>query len=230
MSLYHKGIIWALIIKNGKIIEKKRYTHIPNYCQPVNKEWVTMLLTPEEWEKIKNELPDHICFYYAVDYDEYWIFYEKSQEHRYGEEQKTPYGVREVSPEEFPIGARVTYEEGKVYEVPRGQNVYLGWQVKDRGKPGYSEPQEVLDTIKEIEEDYLYFKGKHPGYAKRILNNRTNRLAWIVSINRNFTREEKIELIKEINRLRMKYGLDLWTPSEWTMEIIGITSPEEVVP
>ena len=115
--------------------------------------------------------------------------------------------LKNFNPNKLPRGWRLTYHKRKWWMVPPGYNVYLGWQVKDRGSKGFDKIMEVEDTLKQILEDY--HRGRKDfgeGWARKMLNQRTKRLALIVKRDRDFEGVRR-ECLKRINSFRRKFGM-----------------------
>lgn len=136
----------------------------------------------------------------------------------------------------------VIREKGKlkVVSVPKGENVYLGkfkqGQVKDIGEKGYSDIEEIEDTIHQITEDatsiydptkiltdgsykvekqididefstFKETKTRKLVINRKKLNARLNRLRLIVIRDKSFNLLEKEQAIKMINEYREEFKL-----------------------
>ncbi len=97
---------------------------------------------------------------------------------------------------------RITYERGKFVVIEKG-SLYLGREVRDIGKPGLSDIEEVAAIIRELQEDYDH------GVPKRTINARTWVLFMAVLKSKHMDPETKKKAINMINDFRAKFG---WKP------------------
>ncbi|MCR8433354.1 MAG: ATP cone domain-containing protein [Crenarchaeota archaeon] len=99
---------------------------------------------------------------------------------------------------------RITYEMGKFVVVERG-SLYLGREVRDIGKPGLSDIEEVAAIIRELQEDYDH------GIPKKVINARTWVLFMAILKSKHMDPETKEKAIRMVNDFRAKFG---WEPLE----------------
>jgi len=102
------------------------------------------------------------------------------------------------------VKGRVTFENGKFVVVEKG-NLYLGREVRDIGKKGLSDFEEVKAILRELEEDLKM------GVSKRTIHNRTYVLFMAVLKTKKMSLEDKKKSIEAINEFRKKLG---WKPFE----------------
>ncbi len=82
-------------------------------------------------------------------------------------------------------------------------NLYLGREVRDVGKPGLSDIEEVAGILRELQEDLDH------GIPRRTIANRTYVLYMAVLRSRRMDAETKKKAIDMINDFRRKCG---WKP------------------
>jgi len=102
------------------------------------------------------------------------------------------------------VKGRITFDSGKYIIVEKG-NLYLGTQVKDIGKKGLSNVEEVEAILKELQEDLDH------GISSRTIHNRTRILFLAVIRTKKMSKEDKLKAIELINEFRKKQG---WKPFE----------------
>lgn len=104
---------------------------------------------------------------------------------------------------------RITYERGKFIVIEKG-HLYLGREVRDIGKPGLSDIEEVAAILRELQEDY------DRGVSKKTINSRTWVLFMAVLKSKSMDPVTKEKAIKMINDFREKFG---WKPFEVKKQI-----------
>ena len=102
---------------------------------------------------------------------------------------------------------RITYERGKFVVIEKG-SLYLGREVRDVGKPGLSDIEEVAAIIRELQEDYDH------GVPKRTINARTWVLFMAVLKSKRMDPETKKKAINMINDFRAKFGWNPFVPKK----------------
>ena len=102
------------------------------------------------------------------------------------------------------VKGRITFDNGKYIVVEKG-NIYLGRQVRDIGKKGLSDVEEVKAILNELQEDLVH------GISPRTIHNRTRILFLAVLRTSKMSKEDKLKSIELINEFRKKQG---WKPFE----------------
>ncbi|RLE69659.1 MAG: ATP-binding protein [Thermoprotei archaeon] len=100
------------------------------------------------------------------------------------------------------VKKRITYERGKFVEVSKGK-LYLGREVRDVGKKGLSDVEEVKGILRELEEDLEH------GIPGKTIQSRTYILFMAILRSKKLDKEEKLAAIEELNKFREKHG---WKP------------------
>ncbi len=105
------------------------------------------------------------------------------------------------------VKKRVTFEKGKFVEVKKG-HLYLGREVKDIGKKGLSDLEEIKGIIDELEEDL-----KH-GIPPRTISSRSWVLFMAVLKSKELPKKYKEKAIEMINEFRRKHGWKALEPKK----------------
>jgi len=105
------------------------------------------------------------------------------------------------------VKGRITFERGKFVVVEKG-NIYLGREVRDVGKPGLSDIEEVAGIIRELQEDLDH------GIPRRTIANRTFVLYMAILRSKRMDVKTKKKAIEIINEFRKKCGWKQFKPKK----------------